>query len=136
MIKRQLGGTVNDVVLAAISGGFRAFLLSRGEEPEPHKVPSLIPVSVRAAGEESVYENQVSALVAYLPVHIADPVERRAVRRCAQLRSGRPGRALGEGEHGVRVHVDHARHSAPHFAPGYSPFQAQAVDPMPELPRS
>src|SRR5215472_9492641 len=32
MIKRQLGGTVNDVVLAAISGGFRALLLSRGEE--------------------------------------------------------------------------------------------------------
>jgi diacylglycerol O-acyltransferase / wax synthase len=81
MIKRQLGGTVNDVVLAAISGGFRAFLLSRGEDPEPHKVPSLIPVSVRAAGEESVYENQVSALVAYLPVHIADPVERLAAVR-------------------------------------------------------
>jgi WS/DGAT/MGAT family acyltransferase len=81
MIKRQLGGTVNDVVLAAISGGFRALLLSRGEEPEPHKVPSLVPVSVRAAGAESVYENQVSALVAYLPVHLADPVERLAAVR-------------------------------------------------------
>jgi hypothetical protein len=41
-------------------------------------------------------------------VVVADPVERRAVGRCAQLRSGRPGRALGEGEHGVGVHVDHA----------------------------
>jgi WS/DGAT/MGAT family acyltransferase len=81
MIKRQLGGTVNDVVLAAISGGFRALLLSRGEEPEPHKVPSLVPVSVRAPGDESIYENQVSALVAYLPVHIADPVERLAAVR-------------------------------------------------------
>ena len=81
MIKRKLGGTVNDVVLAAISGGFRALLLSRGEEPEPHKVPSLVPVSVRAPGDESVYENQVSALVAYLPVHIADPVERLAAVR-------------------------------------------------------
>src|SRR5215469_3079532 len=81
MIKRQLGGTVNDVVLAAISGGFRALLLSRGEEPEPHSVPSLVPVSVRAPGDESVYENQVSALLAYLPVHIADPVERLAAVR-------------------------------------------------------
>jgi diacylglycerol O-acyltransferase / wax synthase len=81
MIKRKLGGTVNDVVLAAISGGFRALLLSRGEEPEPYKVPSLVPVSVRAPGDESIYENQVSALVAYLPVHIADPVERLAAVR-------------------------------------------------------
>jgi len=33
---------------------------------------------VRAPGEEGVYENQVSALLADLPVHIADPVERLA----------------------------------------------------------
>jgi diacylglycerol O-acyltransferase len=69
---------VNDVVLAAISGGFRALLLERGEEPEPHKVPSLVPVSGRAPGEENIYENRVSAVVAYLPVHVADPVERLA----------------------------------------------------------
>ena len=81
-IKRELGGTVNDVVLAAISGGFREFLLARGEEPELHKVPSLVPVSVRAPGEENIiYENRVSAVVAYLPVHIADPVERLAAVR-------------------------------------------------------
>jgi WS/DGAT/MGAT family acyltransferase len=80
-IKRELGGTVNDVVLAAISGAFRALLLARGEEPEPHKVPSLVPVSSRAPGEENVYENRVSAVVAYLPVHVADPVERLAAVR-------------------------------------------------------
>jgi WS/DGAT/MGAT family acyltransferase len=77
-IKRALGGTVNDVVLAAISGGFRALLLARGEEPGPHMVRSLVPVSVRAPGEESLYDNRVSALLADLPVHIADPVERLA----------------------------------------------------------
>lgn len=75
-IKRELGGTVNDIVLAAISGGFRALLLARGEEPEPHKVPSLVPVSLRAPGEEDIYENRVSAVLAHLPVHLADPVER------------------------------------------------------------
>jgi len=77
-IKKELGGTVNDVVLAAISGGFRALLLARGEEPEQHKVPSLVPVSVRAPGQENIYENRVSAVVAYLPVHVADPVDRLA----------------------------------------------------------
>jgi WS/DGAT/MGAT family acyltransferase len=75
-IKRAFGGTVNDVVLAAISSGFRALLLARGEQPGPHEVPSLVPVSMRAPGEESIYENRVSATVADLPIHIADPVER------------------------------------------------------------
>jgi len=80
-IKREFGGTVNDVVLAAISSGIRALLLARGEQPEPHEVPSLVPVSLRAPGEESIYENRVSATVADLPIHIADPVERLAAVR-------------------------------------------------------
>src|ERR1022692_180892 len=80
-IKRQFGGTVNDVVLAAISSGFRALLLSRGEQPEPHMLRSLIPVSLRAPGEENICENRVSALLADLPVHVADPVERLAAVR-------------------------------------------------------
>ena len=74
-IRRALGGTVNDVVLAAISGGFRAVLLARGEQPGPHMVRSLVPVSVRAPGEESLYDNRVSAVLPDLPVHIADPVD-------------------------------------------------------------
>jgi WS/DGAT/MGAT family acyltransferase len=80
-IKRVFGGTVNDVVLAAISSGFRALLLDRGEQPAPHEVPSLVPVSVRAPGDEGSLGNQVSATVADLPVHIADPVERLAAVR-------------------------------------------------------
>jgi WS/DGAT/MGAT family acyltransferase len=80
-IKREFGGTVNDVVLAAISSGFRALLLSRGEEPGPHEVPSLVPVSVRPPGGEIGFGNQVSATVADLPVHIPDAVERLAAVR-------------------------------------------------------
>jgi WS/DGAT/MGAT family acyltransferase len=75
-IKNELGGTVNDVVLAAISSGFRTLLLSRGEQPEPHMIPSLIPVSTRAPGEEGIRDNRVSVMLADLPVHLSDPVER------------------------------------------------------------
>jgi diacylglycerol O-acyltransferase / wax synthase len=84
-IKRELGGTVNDVVMAAISGGLRALLLSRGEEPGPHMVRSLVPVSLRAPGEESSYENRISAVLADLPVHIADPAQRLAAVRAELL---------------------------------------------------
>jgi WS/DGAT/MGAT family acyltransferase len=96
-IKGKLGGTVNDVVLAAISGGFRAFLLARGEEPGPHMVRSLVPVSVRAPGQESVYDNQVSALLADLPVHLADPVARlHAVQEEVQALKTAKEAAAGE----------------------------------------
>ena len=83
-IKREFGGTVNDVLLAAISGGFRALLLDRGEQPEPHEVPSLVPVSVRAPGDHGGFGNEVSATITDLPVHIADPVERLATVRATQ----------------------------------------------------
>ena len=96
-IKRALGGTVNDVVLAAISGGFRALLLGRGEEPGPHMVRSLVPVSVRAPGEENLYDNRVSALLADLPVHVADPVERLTAVQAELLALKTSGEAtLGE----------------------------------------
>jgi WS/DGAT/MGAT family acyltransferase len=96
-IKRELGGTVNDVVLAAISSGFRALLLARGERPEPHMVPSLIPVSVRGPGEESIYENRVSVLLANLPVHLADPVDRLGAIR-ADLSALKESKEAAAGE--------------------------------------
>lgn len=74
-IKNELGGTVNDVFLAAITGGFRELLLARGEQPTPATLPSLVPVSVRQPGEENLYENRISVLVADLPVDISDPTE-------------------------------------------------------------
>jgi len=77
-IKNKLGGTVNDVFLAAISSGFRELLLARGEEPTRSTVPSLVPVSLRRPGEEGIYENRLSALVTSLPVDVSDPVDRHA----------------------------------------------------------
>jgi WS/DGAT/MGAT family acyltransferase len=88
-IKNELGGTVNDIFLAAISSAFRDLLLSRWEEPAPTMVRSLVPVSVRSPGEESVYDNRLSALVADLPVDISDPAERLAavVTQMAMLKA-------------------------------------------------
>ena len=90
-VRHALGGTVNDVVLAAITSGFRALLLSRGETPHEHSVRSLVPVNLRAPGDESRRGNQVSLLLASLPVHLADPVERlEAVRtHLSDLKSGK-----------------------------------------------
>jgi len=74
-VRASFGGTVNDVVLACITGGFRALLLSRGESVE-RVVRTMVPVSVRSPGEHGEYNNRVSAMFAELPVAIEDPVGR------------------------------------------------------------
>jgi diacylglycerol O-acyltransferase / wax synthase len=75
-IRTAHGGTVNDVVLAFITGGFRQLLLSRGETVEGRVIRTLIPVSVRAESERGNYDNKVSAMFAELPVELEDPVDR------------------------------------------------------------
>lgn len=80
-IKRAFGGTVNDVILAVITGGFRELLLTRREAVDGLVLRSLVPVSVRSDAQRGQYNNLVSAMFADLPVAIADPVERLAAVR-------------------------------------------------------
>ncbi|MGH2867176.1 MAG: WS/DGAT domain-containing protein [Solirubrobacteraceae bacterium] len=75
-IRKTHGGTVNDVVLAAITNGFRELLLSRGEPVAGRVIRTLVPVSVRSHEERGSYDNKVSAMFAELPVEIEDPVRR------------------------------------------------------------
>jgi len=77
-IRAAFGGSVNDVVLAAIAGAFRSLLLARGEVVADDAVlNSLVPVSTRASGDHAT-NNQVSLIIAELPIGIADPVQRLA----------------------------------------------------------
>jgi diacylglycerol O-acyltransferase len=75
-IRTALGGTVNDVVLAAVAGGFRDLLLSRGEDLSGRVVHTLIPVSMRAPAARGVFDNRVSAMFAELPVGLGDSLAR------------------------------------------------------------
>lgn len=77
-VKDSLGGTVNDVVLASITKGFRELLVSRGELVEGLELRSLVPVSMRAPDERGGSGNRVSALFVRLPVTIEEPLERLA----------------------------------------------------------
>ena len=95
-VRHAFGTTVNDVALAAVTGGFRRLLLSRGEEPTARTLRSLVPVSTRAPGEESILDNRVTLMLPFLPVHIEDPVDRLV----AVQRSVLSMRAAGEPEAG------------------------------------
>jgi diacylglycerol O-acyltransferase / wax synthase len=74
-VRSALGGSVNDVVLTAVTKGYRELLRSHGEEVDGRTVRTLVPVSVRKPDEKGSYNNRVSAVFADLPVGIEDGVD-------------------------------------------------------------
>jgi WS/DGAT/MGAT family acyltransferase len=70
------GATVNDVVVTAVTGGYRDLLGQRGDDVESAVLRSLVPVSTRRGDGQGVLDNRVSAMLYELPVGVADPVER------------------------------------------------------------
>jgi diacylglycerol O-acyltransferase len=76
LVKNAFGGTVNDVVLAVVTGALRTFLISRGRPTEGVELRALVPVSVRADDERHQFGNRIVAMRGPLPVYIADPIVR------------------------------------------------------------
>jgi len=78
--------TLNDVALAAVTGGVRQLLLERGEEPG-NKFQVAVPVSTRAAVEHATLGNRLALLLVPLPVDCPDELEQlRIVRRTTRER--------------------------------------------------
>ena len=71
-MKRRHGTTVNDVMLAAVAGAVRAYLIRRGEHPVALK--AMVPVSVRSP--EDIFGNHISFVFADLPCDEPDPLVR------------------------------------------------------------
>lgn len=68
-IRKSHGGTINDVVLATVSGALRIWLLTRGESVVASTtVRAMVPVSVRNESEGGALGNRVSSYFVDLPV--------------------------------------------------------------------
>jgi hypothetical protein len=70
------GAKVNDVVLAAISGGARELLQARDELTPGMVIRATVPVSERTSADPSPSGNLVAMMVVPLPVGEPDPVLR------------------------------------------------------------
>ena len=77
-VRAMHGGTVNDVVLAVVTGALRAWMMTRGESVGATRaVRAVVPLSVRdAEGEASSLGTQVVASVVNLPLGENSPVMR------------------------------------------------------------
>ncbi|HXV93609.1 MAG TPA: wax ester/triacylglycerol synthase family O-acyltransferase [Pseudonocardia sp.] len=98
-VRSAHGGTVNDVVLAVVTGGLRRWMITRGEPlGESTVVRAMVPVSVRArrgrngAGPAG---NQISAYFVELPVGHPDPLVRLERVVAAMEGHKRSGHAVG-----------------------------------------
>ena len=94
-IGHEHGATVNDVVLALVASGVSELLGSRND-PVP-SVQVLVPVSLRQSADRATPGNNVTALVAALPVGDRTPAERLAdvVAETTRIKSSPDGTGLG-----------------------------------------
>jgi WS/DGAT/MGAT family acyltransferase len=77
-IKNALGGTVNDVSLAVVTGALRAWFAEQEVATEGIELKALVPVSIRTIDEHGELGNKLTAMRGPLPVGLADPTERLA----------------------------------------------------------
>jgi WS/DGAT/MGAT family acyltransferase len=81
VVKSTFGTTVNDVVLAVVTGALRDWLRSRGVRTEGLELRALVPVSIRTEDQRNTLGNRIAAMRGPLPVYIDDPLVRlRAVK--------------------------------------------------------
>ncbi len=94
-IGNRLGGSINDVVLAACTTGLRRLLIHRGEALPEHGLRAMVPMNVRLASERLALGNRISSLFVELPV--AEPIAhvrlKQLAARTAELKSS--GAAVG-----------------------------------------
>jgi WS/DGAT/MGAT family acyltransferase len=93
-VRKALGGTVNDIVLATVAGALRRWLGARGSEPQAD-LRVLVPVSMRSRRERGTYGNQVSAVFCPLPVTEGNPVARLRKVHDAMMVVKKSGSAVG-----------------------------------------
>jgi diacylglycerol O-acyltransferase len=92
-VRAAHGGTVNDVVLATVSGALRSWLLTRGEPVgRGSTVRAMVPVSVREEGRPG---NRVSSYLVDLPVGEGSAVVRLHQVGFAMRGHGESGRSVG-----------------------------------------
>jgi WS/DGAT/MGAT family acyltransferase len=81
-IKNVTGGTVNDVLVSAMTGALRHYMLQKDAAVEELNFRAAVPVNLRTPQEMGKLGNKFGIVFLSLPVGIGDPLERlREVRK-------------------------------------------------------
>ena len=94
-IKDALGGTVNDVMLAVVTGALGRDLKRRGVDVRGLELKAMVPVSVRSEEARGALGNQVAAMMAPLPVGLEEATARFEQIGSSMRRIKESGQAVG-----------------------------------------
>ncbi len=104
-VRKAVGGTVNDVLIAVVAGALRCWLDERGDGSEGVAPRALIPVSRRRPRTAHPQGNRLSGYLIRLPVDDPDPLGRLRAVRTAMDRNKDAGPNRGAGA--VALLADH-----------------------------
>jgi WS/DGAT/MGAT family acyltransferase len=95
-LRRVLGASVNDVVLATVAGALRRYLVRRRVDPERLEFRVAAPVNVRRGEDRGRLGNHVSTWIVRLPLGEPDPLARlEQIRRTTgELKSSEASRGI------------------------------------------
>lgn len=95
-VKKQLGGTVNDVVLATVAGGLRRFLAGRRVDVAALEFRAMVPVNIRTQDQTGAFGNRVAMMSAALPLAERSPRKRlaRVIETMHELKSSKQARGV------------------------------------------
>lgn len=93
--KRQLGGSIDDVIVATVAAGLHRYLAAVAYPEIPHALRAMLPVSTRASLAHAPLGNHVSSIFVDLPTQSGEVAEllpvishRKAILRSAHAANG------------------------------------------------
>lgn len=75
------GGTINDILLSALTGALRRYLIGRGENVGGMNIRAIVPFNLRPTGDLYQFGNRFGLVFLSLPIGIEDPLKRLEILR-------------------------------------------------------
>jgi diacylglycerol O-acyltransferase / wax synthase len=75
-VGRALNCSVNDVLLACVSGAIGEYLASKGDDPSGQEIRAMVPVNLRPMEKAWQLGNRFGLVPLVLPIGVPNPVER------------------------------------------------------------
>ncbi|MFO7683175.1 MAG: wax ester/triacylglycerol synthase family O-acyltransferase [Chloroflexota bacterium] len=82
-LRRTQGGTLNDIMVTAVVGGLRRYMLAHGKPVNGVRFRAAVPISLRKNGSKPSLGNKFGVVFLSVPLAMADPQE-----RLAEVRAG------------------------------------------------
>ena len=75
-VSQKMGGTINDILLSAMTGALRRYLENRGDPVDGLDIRAIVPVNLRRPEEAGQLGNKFGLVFLSLPVGVRDPLKR------------------------------------------------------------